>query len=61
MDTGEPKQNCFYYVGAVLAAVVLRGCVRYNSNESWIIPTYFQLALPSLLLIGFFFIPESSR
>jgi MFS family permease len=53
--------NCFYYVGAVLAAVVLRGCVRYNSNESWIIPTYFQLALPSLLLIGCFFIPESPR
>ncbi len=39
--------NCCYYVGAVLAAVVLRGCVRYDSNISWTVPTWFQLALPS--------------
>ncbi|KAE9378678.1 general substrate transporter [Stipitochalara longipes BDJ] len=53
--------NCCYYVGAVLAAVVLRGCVRYDSNISWTVPTWFQLALPSILLIGCFFIPESPR
>jgi MFS family permease len=53
--------NCCYYVGAVLAAVVLRGCVQYDSDKSWMIPTWFQMALPTILLIGCFFIAESPR
>ncbi|KAH8697485.1 MFS sugar transporter-like protein [Talaromyces proteolyticus] len=53
--------NCCYYVGSVLAAIVLRGCVGYQSNQSWLIPTWFQMALPSILLISIFFFPESPR
>lgn len=53
--------NCCYYVGAFLAAIVLRGCVGYDSNKSWLIPTWFQLALPSILLACCLFFPESPR
>ena len=53
--------NCFYYVGSVLAAAVLRGCVGYNSSKSWLIPTWFQMALPTILLAVVFFFPESPR
>lgn len=53
--------NCGYYLGAVLAAGVLRGCVHYDSNASWLIPTWFQMAFPTILLMGCLFFPESPR
>jgi hypothetical protein len=53
--------NYCYYVGAILAAVVLRGYVHYDLDKPWMIPTWFQMALPTILLIGCFFIPESPR
>jgi MFS family permease len=53
--------NCCYYVGSVLAAAILRGCVGYQSNKSWLIPTWFQMALPIILLAAVFFFPESPR
>jgi MFS family permease len=30
-----------YFVGAVLAALILRGFVEYNSDKFWLIPTRF--------------------
>ena len=53
--------NCFYYLGSFLAAVVLRGCLKYNSNKSWLIPTWLQIALPSLVIFCAPFFPESPR
>ncbi|KAF4122144.1 Sugar (and other) transporter [Geosmithia morbida] len=53
--------NTCYYVGAVLAAAVLRGCVQYETNQAWLIPVWVQLALPATLLIGCVFVPESPR
>ncbi|OIW30086.1 general substrate transporter [Coniochaeta ligniaria NRRL 30616] len=53
--------NCFYYVGSFLAAIVLRGCVRYSSSTSWLVPTCFQAALPTILLVCCLFFPESPR
>jgi sugar porter (SP) family MFS transporter len=53
--------NCCYYVGAVLAAAVLRGCIEYRSNLSWLVPTWFQLVLPAILLVGCMIFPESPR
>lgn len=53
--------NCFYYVGYFLAAVVLRGCINYSSNPSWLIPTSLQAGLPAILLFCCPFFPESPR
>ncbi|TPX09351.1 uncharacterized protein E0L32_009395 [Thyridium curvatum] len=53
--------NCCYYLGSVLAAATLRGCVHYTTNASWLIPTWIQMVLPALLLIGCPFVPESPR
>lgn len=53
--------NCCYYIGAILAAAVLRGCLHYESNKSWLIPTWIQMVLPTLLLVCCLFFPESPR
>lgn len=53
--------NCCYYVGSVLAAILLRGCVGYQSNNSWLIPTGFQMVLPTILLVAVYCFPESPR
>lgn len=53
--------NCCYYLGAILAAVVLRGCVHYSSNASWLIPTWLQMFFPCILLLGCMLFPESPR
>lgn len=53
--------NCCYYLGAFLAAIVLRGCVGYQSNVSWLVPTWFQMVLPIILLSCCLFFPESPR
>lgn len=53
--------NCCYYLGAILAAVALRGSVHYEDNRSWLIPTWVQLAFPVILLPTCYFSPESPR
>ena len=54
--------NCLYYFGSFLASVVLRACLEYQtSGKSWQIPTWFQAAMPGILLIACFFVPESPR
>jgi sugar porter (SP) family MFS transporter len=53
--------NCCYYLGAILAAAVLRGCVHYSTNGSWLIPTWLQMVFPALLLLGCLLFPESPR
>lgn len=53
--------NCFYYVGSFLAAVVLRGCLKYESTKAWLIPTWLQIALPSIVMCCCAFFPESPR
>jgi sugar porter (SP) family MFS transporter len=53
--------NCFYYVGSFLAAIVLRGCLHYGDNKSWIIPTWLQIVLPAFVFICCPFFPESPR
>lgn len=53
--------NCCYYLGAILAAAVLRGCVHYTTNMAWLIPTWLQMLFPCILLIGCVTFPESPR
>ncbi|EXJ87003.1 hypothetical protein A1O3_03960 [Capronia epimyces CBS 606.96] len=53
--------NTCYYLGAILAAAVLRGCVNYTGDISWLIPTWLQMAFPSILLVLCPFVPESPR
>ncbi|KAJ2981776.1 hypothetical protein NQ176_g1819 [Zarea fungicola] len=53
--------NCFYYAGSFLAGVVLRGCLHYNNDSSWLIPTWLQVALPATILCVCPFMPESPR
>ncbi|KAF4961110.1 hypothetical protein FSARC_10274 [Fusarium sarcochroum] len=53
--------NCCYYLGAILAAAVLRACVHYKSNASWLIPTWTQLLFPVLLLPCCYLFPETPR
>lgn len=53
--------NCFYYAGSFMAAVVLRGCLHYNNNRSWLVPTWLQIALPAFILCACPFMPESPR
>lgn len=53
--------NCCYYLGAILAAAVLRGCVHYTTNAAWLIPTWLQMLFPGILLVGCLCFPESPR
>lgn len=53
--------NCCYYLGAILAAAVLRGCVHYTTNAAWLIPTWIQMLFPVILLAGCLLVPESPR
>lgn len=53
--------NTFYYVGAILAAAVLRACVTYTTNAAWLIPTWLQMLFSCMLLLGSIFFPESPR
>ena len=53
--------NCCYYLGAILAAAVLRGCIHYPDNRSWLIPTWTQIIFPVILVPPCFFFPESPR
>ena len=40
---------------------MLRGCVHYTSNASWLIPTWIQLVFPVVLISGALCFPESPR
>jgi sugar porter (SP) family MFS transporter len=53
--------NSCYYLGSFLAAIVLRGCLGYQSNQSWLIPTWFQVVFPAILASCILFFPESPR
>jgi MFS family permease len=53
--------NTCYYAGSILAAGVLRGCVNYDSNLSWLVPTWLQMLFPGILLLGCLWLPESPR
>lgn len=53
--------NVCYYLGAILAAAALRGCVHFTTNASWLIPTWLQMFFPCVLLAGCLLVPESPR
>ncbi|KAL1887830.1 hypothetical protein Sste5346_009942 [Sporothrix stenoceras] len=53
--------NCCYFLGAILAAATLRGCVEYDDNRSWLIPTWVQIIFSVILLAGAIVAPESPR
>ena len=44
-----------------MAAAVLRGCVQYDTNAAWLIPTWLQMLFPCILLAGCLVVPESPR
>lgn len=53
--------NCTYAVGALMAAGVTRGSVRYAGDAQWRIPVWCQLICPAIVTVFVMFFPESPR
>ncbi|KAH0594777.1 hypothetical protein MHUMG1_07612 [Metarhizium humberi] len=53
--------NCTYAVGAVMAAGVTRGSVRYPGDAAWRIPVWCQLVCPAVVCALVMLFPESPR
>jgi len=44
--------SCMYYVGSLFAAWVTFGTRNYESSWSWRIPSFLQIAIPAVAIIG---------
>ncbi|KAM3459005.1 hypothetical protein MY3296_000152 [Beauveria thailandica] len=53
--------NCTYAVGALMAAGVTRGSVRYSGDAQWRVPVWCQLICPAIVAAFVLFFPESPR
>ncbi|EGX89728.1 MFS monosaccharide transporter, putative [Cordyceps militaris CM01] len=53
--------NCTYAIGALMAAGVTRGSVRYAGDAQWRIPVWCQLVCPAIVAVCVLFFPESPR
>ncbi|OAA38497.1 General substrate transporter [Beauveria brongniartii RCEF 3172] len=53
--------NCTYAVGALMAAGVTRGSVRYTGDAQWRVPVWCQLICPAIVAAFVLFFPESPR
>ncbi|PMB69049.1 Lactose permease [Beauveria bassiana] len=53
--------NCTYAVGALMAAGVTRGSVRYTGDAQWRVPVWCQLICPAIVAAVVLFFPESPR
>ncbi|KAM3480096.1 hypothetical protein MY8738_005153 [Beauveria namnaoensis] len=53
--------NCTYAVGALMAAGVTRGSVRYAGDAQWRVPVWCQLICPAIVAAFVLFFPESPR
>jgi sugar porter (SP) family MFS transporter len=53
--------NCTYAVGALMAAGVTRGSVKYPGDAQWRIPVWCQLICPAIVAALVLFFPESPR
>lgn len=53
--------NCTYAVGALLAAGVTRGSVRFPGDKAWQVPIWCQLICPAIVAVFVLFFPESPR
>lgn len=50
-----------YSLGKVIAAWLTFGCIYWDSDWSWRLPTLFEASGPVILIIAMIFCPESPR
>lgn len=53
--------NVTFFIGAILAAWTVYGCLDLSGNTSWRVPTALQAMMPSLQLVLIWFVPQSPR
>ncbi|OBT61892.1 hypothetical protein VE03_08727 [Pseudogymnoascus sp. 23342-1-I1] len=53
--------NTLWYLGSIIAAWTVFGCVKYTTNAAWQIPVALQAFMPLVQLLLIWFIPESPR
>ncbi|KAL3465719.1 general substrate transporter [Aspergillus heterothallicus] len=53
--------NVVFYIGAILAAWTVYGCLNLEGNAAWRIPTALQAAMPCIQIVLVWFMPESPR
>lgn len=58
---GVGSLNNFYYVGALIAALVTLGTYQWQSTWAWRAPSFFQAIFSVLSIVFLPFIPESPR
>lgn len=54
-------QSSMQNFGGIIAAAVALGTVNLTGNDSWLIPTWVQLACPGIACLMIWFLPESPR
>lgn len=54
-------QSSMQNFGGIIAAAVTLGTVNLRGDDSWIIPTWVQLACPGIACLMIWFLPESPR
>lgn len=53
--------NTLWYLGSIIAAWTVYGTQNYTTSAAWRIPTGVQAAMPVILLLLVFVLPESPR
>ncbi|KAL2837705.1 general substrate transporter [Aspergillus pseudoustus] len=53
--------NVVFYIGAILAAWTVYGCLNLDGNIAWRVPTALQAAMPCIQIVLVWFVPESPR
>lgn len=69
VETAHPKYrsvmtglcNTTWLAGSILSSGITRGGLDIKSNNSWLIPIWFQMVFPGLICIFAFLLPESPR
>lgn len=49
------------FVGSIVSSGAVRGALNHHDNTTWILPTWLQLMLPSMIVVLVWFLPESPR
>lgn len=44
--------NTLWYVGSIIAAWTVYGCVHYTGDKAWRIPTAIQALMPAIQFFG---------
>lgn len=53
--------NVLWPVGSIVASGAARGGYSYHGNTTWLIPVGLQMMFPGIVVLFFWFLPESPR